>query len=80
MNQSVPVGIGVIGLGHWGPNHVRVFNQRPDARVIVAADPSESRRRHLAGLYRDLELVADADSSSPLARAVTTGGAVLDMF
>jgi predicted dehydrogenase len=62
VNQRVPVGVGVIGLGHWGPNHVRVFNQRPDARVIVAADPSESRRRHMAGLYRDLELVADAES------------------
>lgn len=60
MTQPVPVGIGVIGLGHWGPNHVRVFNQCADARVLVAADPSESRRRHVAGLYRDVELVADA--------------------
>jgi predicted dehydrogenase len=55
-----PIGIGVIGLGHWGPNHVRVFGQTGGARVVVAADPSADRRRHVGNLYRDLELVESA--------------------
>ena len=52
--------VGVIGLGHWGPNHVRVFGQCAGARVVVAADPLADRRRHVSQLYRDLSLVADA--------------------
>ena len=55
-----PIGIGVIGLGHWGPNHVRVFGQTAGARVVAAADPSLQRRRYLSGLYRDVDLVASA--------------------
>jgi predicted dehydrogenase len=55
-----PIGIGVIGLGHWGPNHVRIFSQCAGARVVVAADPSADRRTHVGQLYRDVELVADA--------------------
>src|SRR5438132_5535844 len=60
MSSAKPVGIGVIGLGHWGPNHVRVFAQTAGARVVVAADPSPDRRRYVNGLYRDVALVASA--------------------
>jgi predicted dehydrogenase len=61
VTNAKPVGIGVVGLGHWGPNHVRVFGQTAGARVVVAADPSPDRRRHVSNLYRDVELVASAD-------------------
>jgi predicted dehydrogenase len=61
VTNAKPVGIGVVGLGHWGPNHVRVFGQTAGARVVVAADPSADRRRHVSNLYRDVELVASAD-------------------
>jgi predicted dehydrogenase len=30
--------IGVIGYGHWGPNHVRVFNQISESKVVAVAD------------------------------------------
>jgi len=49
---DAPVGIGVVGLGHWGPNHVRVFSRAAGARVVIAADPSFERRRHVGSLYR----------------------------
>ena len=52
--------IGVIGLGHWGPNHLRAFEQCPGASVVAAADSSPDRRRHIAGLYHHIELGADA--------------------
>jgi predicted dehydrogenase len=67
VTSDKPIGIGVIGLGHWGPNHVRVFGQTAGARVVVAADPSSDRRRHVGNLYRDVELVASA--ADVLARA-----------
>lgn len=60
VNEPGPVGIGVIGLGHWGPNHVRVLSQCAGAEVVVAADMSADRRRHVSQLYRDVTLVADA--------------------
>ncbi len=60
MSSAAPLGIGVIGLGHWGPNHVRVFGHTPGARVVAAADPSEDRRRHVSNLYHDVTLVASA--------------------
>ena len=59
MSERETIGIGVIGLGHWGPNHVRVFSQVRGAEVVAAADPSADRRRHLENLYRGLTLVAD---------------------
>jgi predicted dehydrogenase len=37
------VGIGLIGCGHWGSNHLRVFNQLPASRVCVAADGDGER-------------------------------------
>jgi predicted dehydrogenase len=35
--------IGLIGYGHWGPNHARIFHGRPDARVVAVADRDERR-------------------------------------
>ena len=37
------LGIGVIGCGHWGPNHVRVFSQIRDSRVVACADLDAKR-------------------------------------
>jgi predicted dehydrogenase len=37
------IGIGVIGCGHWGPNHVRVFSQLRDSRVVACADLDPKR-------------------------------------
>jgi predicted dehydrogenase len=37
------IGIGLIGYGHWGPNHVRVFNGLPGCRVRVVADADAGR-------------------------------------
>ncbi len=34
------VNMGVIGCGHWGPNHIRVFSEIERAHVVSCADPS----------------------------------------
>jgi predicted dehydrogenase len=35
--------IGVIGCGHWGPNHVRNFSTLPDSQVVAVADINRER-------------------------------------
>lgn len=42
-SESSKVGIGVIGLGYWGPNLVRNFNANPDAQVVALCDMDDSR-------------------------------------
>ena len=42
------LGVCVVGLGHWGPNLVRAIERYRDAKVVVAADPSEERRKVIA--------------------------------
>ena len=37
------IGIGLIGYGHWGPNHARTFNGQADSHVVAIADASEKR-------------------------------------
>jgi len=48
-------GVGVVGLGYWGPNWVRNFQQGQYASRVVACDLDEGRRKHLSQLYSDLE-------------------------
>src|SRR5512139_1715783 len=35
--------LGVIGCGHWGPNHIRVFSQLRDSQVVACADLDTNR-------------------------------------
>jgi predicted dehydrogenase len=44
-----PLRIGVVGLGYWGPNLVRVLQERPDVEVAWACD---ARRSALKGIAR----------------------------
>ncbi len=41
--QGKDLQLGVIGAGHWGPNHVRVFSEQARARVLSCADLNPSR-------------------------------------
>jgi len=53
------INIGVIGCGHWGPNHVRVFSQFRDSRVVACADPDPKRLEVIREQYPHLKLFAD---------------------
>jgi predicted dehydrogenase len=39
----LPLRIGVIGCGHWGPNHIRTFSQMKDCTVTAIADANAKR-------------------------------------
>ncbi|MCK5214551.1 MAG: Gfo/Idh/MocA family oxidoreductase [Candidatus Omnitrophica bacterium] len=50
------VNIGVIGCGHWGPNHIRVFNQLADSQVQMCADLNQERLNVIKTLYSECEI------------------------
>ena len=50
-NKMDKLKIGVIGLGHWGPNHVRVFSQLRDSEVVACADPDAKRLTAIKDQY-----------------------------
>lgn len=51
--------LAVIGLGRWGPNHVRNFDAIPGCQVVAAADPVEATRKRLAQGFPRVAMVAD---------------------
>jgi predicted dehydrogenase len=51
-----PVRIGVIGCGHWGPNHVRVFSQIRESQVVACADPDQKRLNAIREQYPHVQL------------------------
>ncbi len=51
--------VGVIGCGHWGPNHIRTFNSLPDSRVEVVADLDDERLRYVHAMYPELRCERD---------------------
>lgn len=50
------INIGIIGCGHWGPNHVRIFSQAANSRVAMCADLDEERLRAIKSLYPDVKI------------------------
>ena len=53
------VNIGVIGCGHWGPNHIRIFSHQLNSRVLMCADVSEERLKSVKNLYPHCEALTD---------------------
>lgn len=53
------IGIGIIGCGHWGPNHLRNFNGHQKADVIAFADKSLERRLEMSRLFPDIYAESD---------------------
>ncbi|HZO82166.1 MAG TPA: Gfo/Idh/MocA family oxidoreductase [Candidatus Binataceae bacterium] len=48
-------GIGVVGLGYWGPNWIRNLHQLRCTGKIVACDLDAARRDYVSGLYSGLQ-------------------------
>jgi predicted dehydrogenase len=51
--------IGVIGCGHWGPNHIRVFSSLSGSRVVAVADHDSNRLNSMAVVYPQIRLMND---------------------
>ncbi|MBN2562057.1 MAG: Gfo/Idh/MocA family oxidoreductase [Phycisphaerae bacterium] len=53
--------IAVIGLGRWGPNHIRNFHSLKGCAVVAAADPQEKARARVKALYPDVACVSECE-------------------
>jgi len=51
--------IGVIGCGHWGPNHIRVFSHLEDCQVLMAADTDQNRLKNIKKLFPSITTTPD---------------------
>lgn len=51
--------LGVIGCGHWGPNHVRVFNELDRSVVVACADVSAPRLDRVKQRYPHVRLATN---------------------
>jgi predicted dehydrogenase len=52
-------GVGIVGLGYWGPNWVRNLYQLRSADRVIACDLDLKRREHIKRLYPGVETTAD---------------------
>ena len=53
------ISVGVIGCGHWGPNHVRVFSSLPGSTVTAVADPDVRRLESLRQSHPAMRRLTD---------------------
>jgi predicted dehydrogenase len=59
VKQDKTLGIGVIGCGHWGPNHIRVFEELDRSRVVACADLNPSRLERVQARFPQVRTTAD---------------------
>lgn len=66
------VNVGVIGCGHWGPNHIRVFAQLQNSQCVMAADLDENRLKAVNAQFPLIEVTKDykAILANPAVHAV----------
>ena len=53
------LGIGVIGCGHWGPNHVRVFSELEQSHVVACADSNPARLERIRQRFPEVRATND---------------------
>lgn len=51
--------IGIIGYGHWGPNHLRLFSTLPGSNVLACADPDPESRKRLKANSPEVDATED---------------------
>ena len=61
MSAPTPVRVGVVGLGHWGPNLARNFDRLAAADLAWICDASEEQRRRGAVAFPGARVGGDLD-------------------
>jgi len=56
--MSEPIRVAVIGVGHFGRNHARIYAGMPDVKLVAVADPQADRCQAIADQY-DCKAVSD---------------------
>jgi predicted dehydrogenase len=50
---------GVIGLGYWGPNYVRIFNELDETKLKYCCDLEDDKLEKLEKCYNSIEITKD---------------------
>lgn len=53
--------LGIIGCGHWGSNHIRIFNTLENAKLLICCDKDHSRLKSLSRVHPNLTTATDPD-------------------
>ncbi len=56
------VKIGVVGCGYWGPKHVRVCHELPEAKLAMVCDADERKLKQVRDQYPYVESTTDYNS------------------
>jgi len=51
--------VGIIGIGYWGPNFVRILDELPDASLVRVCDKDPSRFDKIAKIYPHVKFSKD---------------------
>jgi predicted dehydrogenase len=51
MNSMRKLGVGVVGAGFWGKNHIRVFSNLDHAKLLAICDTDSHKTRDI-GKYQ----------------------------
>ncbi len=62
MKANPKFNIGVIGVGHWGPHLVRIFESSHRSQVVAVADPSLPRLRKISERYPQIAIHENAEA------------------
>jgi predicted dehydrogenase len=75
-------GVGVLGLGYWGPNHVRNLYGLQSVERVYACDLDPKRREHVQRLYPGVITVANFEDllNDPEVEAVVVATPVSSHF
>lgn len=58
-----PIGVAVIGCGYWGMNHVRVFDELPDSKLVAVCDQRPDRLKGLSRRLSDVYLTTSFEDA-----------------
>jgi len=53
------INIGVIGCGHWGPNHIRVLSRNKESNVLACVDSDKKRLAVIKAAYPETKILTD---------------------
>jgi len=82
MDASSPVRLGIVGLGYWGPNLVRVLADRSDVEIAWLCDQDSARLAPLKKRYPAARTTTDLDDvlADPRVDAVVLATPVFTHF
>lgn len=61
MKKKNLIKIGIVGLGHWGPNLARIVNESTEANLYYCCDLSRKRLSYIKGIYPRTKITTNFD-------------------